>query len=32
LDEMEKNGEIMIVGGIYDISNGKVEFMENMMA
>lgn len=26
LAEMEKNGEIAIVGGMYDISTGKVEF------
>jgi carbonic anhydrase len=28
LAEMEENGEIMIVGGMYDISNGKVDFYE----
>ena len=26
LNEMEKNGEIKIVGGMYDISTGEVEF------
>ena len=26
LAEMEKNGEIKIVGGMYDINTGKVEF------
>ncbi|GAA0714943.1 hypothetical protein GCM10009430_08750 [Aquimarina litoralis] len=29
LKEMEENGEIMIVGGMYDISNGSVTFFEN---
>lgn len=28
LAEMEKNGEIIIMGGMYDISNGKVTFYE----
>ncbi|MDQ3194658.1 MAG: carbonic anhydrase family protein [Bacteroidota bacterium] len=28
LDEMEKNGEIDIIGGVYDINSGKVTFME----
>ena len=27
LKEMEDNGEITIVGGVYDISNGQVEFL-----
>ncbi len=27
LKEMEDNGEILIVGGMYDISNGKVNYM-----
>lgn len=27
LKEMEDNGEILIVGGMYDISNGKVSYM-----
>lgn len=27
LKEMEDNGEILIVGGMYDISNGKVHYM-----
>jgi carbonic anhydrase len=26
LKEMEANGELIIVGGMYDISNGKVTF------
>jgi carbonic anhydrase len=26
LKEMEDNGEILIVGGMYDISTGKVSF------
>ena len=26
LNEMEKNGEIKIVGGMYDISSGLVSF------
>lgn len=26
LQEMEENGEILIVGGMYDISNGKVDY------
>ena len=26
LSEMEKNGEIAIVGGMYDISTGVVDF------
>lgn len=29
LKEMEANGEIMIIGGMYDISNGSVTFFEN---
>ncbi|MGY3795357.1 carbonic anhydrase family protein [Aquimarina sp. 433] len=29
LKEMEENGEIMIIGGMYDISNGSVTFFEN---
>lgn len=29
LKEMEANGEIMIIGGMYDISNGNVTFFEN---
>jgi carbonic anhydrase len=29
LAEMEKNGEIMIVGAMYDVSNGSVAFMES---
>ncbi|WP_103863805.1 carbonic anhydrase family protein [Aquimarina sp. I32.4] len=29
LREMESNDEIMIVGGMYDISNGKVTFFES---
>lgn len=29
LAEMEQKGEIKIVGGMYDISNGKVSFFEN---
>jgi len=28
LNEMEKNGEIDIIGGVYDINSGKVTFME----
>ncbi|MEJ2113749.1 MAG: carbonic anhydrase, partial [Flavobacteriaceae bacterium] len=28
LSEMEKNGEIMIVGAMYDINNGEVTFYE----
>ncbi|WP_072987179.1 carbonic anhydrase family protein [Pseudozobellia thermophila] len=28
LAEMEKNGEILIIGGMYDISNGEVTFFE----
>lgn len=28
LAEMEKNGEIKIIGGMYDISNGSVDFYE----
>ena len=28
LSEMEKNGEIMIIGAMYDINNGAVEFFE----
>ncbi|MBW1294037.1 carbonic anhydrase family protein [Aquimarina litoralis] len=28
LKEMEANGEIMIIGGMYDISNGSVTFFE----
>ncbi len=28
LSEMEKNGEIIIVGGIYDVSTGAVDFFE----
>ena len=28
LAEMEKNGEIKIVGGIYDVSTGTVDFFE----
>ena len=27
LDDMEKNGEILVVGGMYDISTGKVNFI-----
>ncbi|TAI47724.1 carbonic anhydrase family protein [Flagellimonas allohymeniacidonis] len=27
LKEMEQNGEILIVGGMYDISNGKVSYL-----
>lgn len=27
LDEMEKNGEIKIVGAVYDMDSGKVEFL-----
>lgn len=27
LDDLEKNGSIKIVGALYDISNGKVEFL-----
>jgi carbonic anhydrase len=27
LKEMEKNGEIMIVGGVYDMETGKVNFI-----
>ena len=26
LKEMEANGELMIIGGMYDIANGKVTF------
>jgi carbonic anhydrase len=26
LAEMEKNKEIQIIGGMYDISNGKITF------
>jgi carbonic anhydrase len=26
LNEMEANGELIIIGGMYDISNGKVTF------
>ena len=26
LKEMESNGELIIIGGMYDISNGKVTF------
>ncbi|WP_299900702.1 carbonic anhydrase family protein [uncultured Aquimarina sp.] len=29
LKEMEEKGEIMIIGGMYDISNGSVTFFEN---
>jgi carbonic anhydrase len=29
LKEMEDNGEIMIVGAIYDLDTGKVEFLEH---
>ncbi|WP_456421982.1 carbonic anhydrase family protein [Lutibacter sp.] len=29
LSEMEKNNEIEIVGAIYDVSNGKVDFFES---
>ncbi len=29
LNEMEKKGEIIIVGALYDIETGKVEFFEN---
>lgn len=29
LKEMEANGEIMIIGGMYDINNGGVTFFEN---
>lgn len=29
LSEMEKNNEIEIVGAVYDVSNGKVEFLED---
>ncbi|MEM7103386.1 MAG: carbonic anhydrase family protein [Bacteroidota bacterium] len=28
LKEMEENGEIKIVGGVYDLDTGKIEFME----
>ena len=28
LDEMEKKGEIDIIGGVYDVNSGKVTFME----
>jgi len=28
LAEMERNGEIEIVGGMYDVSSGEVEFFE----
>jgi carbonic anhydrase len=28
LKEMEKNGEIKIIGAIYDMSTGNVTFME----
>lgn len=28
LEEMEENGEIMIVGGMYDMDTGKVIFLE----
>jgi carbonic anhydrase len=28
LREMEENGDIMIVGGIYDVSTGEVEFLK----
>jgi carbonic anhydrase len=28
LSEMEKNGEIMIIGAMYDINNGEVTFFE----
>jgi len=28
LSEMEKNGEIMIIGAMYDINNGAVDFFE----
>jgi carbonic anhydrase len=28
LTEMEKNGEIMIIGAMYDINNGEVTFFE----
>ena len=28
LSEMEKNGEIMIIGAMYDINNGEVTFYE----
>ena len=28
LTEMEKNGEIMIVGGIYDLHDGKVTILD----
>ena len=31
LNEMEENGEIRIVGAIYDMDNGKVQFLENIM-
>ena len=27
LTEMENNGDIKIVGGVYDISNGEVTFV-----
>ena len=27
LSEMERNNEIKIVGAVYDVSNGKVEFL-----
>ena len=29
LREMEQKGEIMIVGGMYDLNSGKVEFYKN---
>jgi len=29
LSEMEKSGEIKIIGGMYDLSNGKVTFFED---
>ena len=29
LSEMERNNEIEIVGALYDVSNGKVEFLED---
>ena len=28
LNEMEANGELIIVGGMYDIANGKVTFYD----
>ena len=28
LNEMEASGELIIIGGMYDISNGKVTFYD----